>query len=103
MWAFWRGAEARCVGVHVCLQWCACVISCRSDGLGQEFTVHRGSGEDFADACAYLVHFLVACEKRVLQGWAEAHAPEDSVDGVVPAGEGLLWPGGGPFVGRGLL
>ena len=45
--------------------------------------------------CGYLVHFVVAAGKRVLQGLAEAHAPEDSVGGVVPAGEGLLWPWGG--------
>ena len=32
---------------------------------------------------------------RVFQGWAKAHAPEDPVDGVLPAGEGVLWPGRG--------
>ena len=60
-----------------------------------KFAVCGGRGEDFADVCAHLVHFLVGGAKRVLQGWAEAHAPEDSVGGVVRAGEGLLWPGGG--------
>ena len=59
-----------------------------------EFVVHRGCGEDFAEACAYLVYLLVGGGERVLQGCAEAHTPQDSVDGVVPAGEGLLWPGG---------
>ena len=35
--------------------------------------------------------------------WAKAHAPEDPVNGVVAAGEGVLWPGGwGPSVCRGL-
>ena len=33
-------------------------------------------------------------EERVLHGWAKAHAPEDPVDGVVSAAEGVLWSGG---------
>ena len=53
--------------------------------------------------CAYVVYFLVVGGKRVLQEWAEAHAPEDSVAGAVLASEGLFWPGeGGVLVCSGL-
>ena len=88
------------VGARVCLQRCACVVSCRPRGLEEEPAVYRGRGEDFPDAGAYLVYLWVGGRKRVLQGWAKAHAPEDPLDGVVPAGEGLLWPAGQvlPFV-----
>ena len=92
------GVHLRCVGVHVCLQRCAYVVSCRYGGLEVKFAVHCCCGEDFADAFAHLVHFLVGGGKGVLQGWAQAHAPEDSVDGVLPAGEGLLWPGRGVYL-----
>ena len=87
----------RCVGVGVCLQRCVCGVSCRPGGLKEELAVFRGRGEDIAHACAYLMYLLVGGGKRVLQGWAKAHAPEDPVDGVVPAGEGVLWSGRGSF------
>ena len=35
----------------------------------------------------HLVYLLVSGGERVFQGWAEANAPEDSVDGVIAAGE----------------
>ena len=88
----WGEALVRCVGVHVRLQRCACVVLCGFGGLGAEFAVHGGCGKVFADASAYFVPFLVGGGKRVFQGWAEAHAQEKS---VVPAGEGFLWPRGG--------
>ena len=91
----WGWVRVRCVGVRVRLQRCACAVSCRPGGLEEELPVFRGRGEDFAEACAYFVYLLVRGGKRVLQRCAKAHAPEDTVDGVVPAGEGVLWPGGG--------
>ena len=97
----WGWLHVRCVGVRACLHRHARVVSCRPEGLEEKLAVFRGRGKDFAGECAYLVHLLVGGWKRVLQGWAKAHAPEDPVDGVVPAGEGALWPGGGvlPCVG----
>ena len=86
----WGGVRVWCVGVRPPSQWCACVFSCTYGGLEVEAVVHRGCGEDLADACVYLVYLLVGGGKMVLQGLAEAHAPEDSVDSVVSAGEGLL-------------
>ena len=78
-----------CVWVRVCLQRCACVVPCRPRGLQEKLAVFQARGEDFRDFCAYLVHLLVGGEKRVLQGWAKAPAPENPVDGVVPTGEGV--------------
>ena len=92
----WGWVRVRRVGVPVRLQRRGCVVSCRSGGfLKEELASFRGSGKDFADVCAYLMHFLVGGWKRVLQVWAKAHAPEDPVEGVVPADEGVLWPWGG--------
>ena len=93
----WGWVHVRFVGVRACLQRCARVVSCRPGGLEEKLAVFRGRGKDFADECAYLVHILVGGWKRVLQGWAKAHAPEDPVDGVVPADEGALWPRGESF------
>ena len=97
----WGWVCVRCVGVRVCLPRRACVVSCRPGGLEEKLAFFRGRGEEFADACAYLVHLLVGGGKRVPQGWAMAHAEEDPVYGVVPANEGVLWPGRGllPCVG----
>ena len=100
----WSGVRVWCVDARVRSRRCACVVSCRSGGLAVEFAVHRGCGEDFVDACAHLVSPLVGGGERVLYGWVEVYAPEDSLDGVVAAGEGLLWlGGGGPSVCWGLL
>ena len=90
----WSGVRVRYVGVRVRLHRRACAVSCRSGGLQLEFAVHRGCSGEFTDACAYSVHLLVGGWERVFQGWAEAHEPEDCMVSVVPAGEGLLWPGG---------
>ena len=98
----WGGVCVRSDGVRVRLQQCAYVVSCRPGGLGEELAVDRWGRENFADACSYLVYLLVGVGKRVFQGWAQAHAPEDPVDCVVLAGEGLLW-GGGTSVCAGLL
>ena len=54
-----------CVGVCVCLQRRACVVSCRPGGLEEKFAIFRGRGKDFADEHAYLVHLLVSGGKRV--------------------------------------
>ena len=93
----WGWVGVRCACVHICLPWCFCVVSCRAGGWEEEVAVFRGRSADLSNACAYLMHLLVGRGKRVLQGCAKAHAPEDPVDGVVPAGEGALWSGGGSF------
>ena len=82
------------VGVWARLQRRACVVTCRLGGLEEKLALFCGRGKDFADECAYLVHLLVGGGKRVLQWWANVHAAEDPVDGVVSAGEVVLWPGG---------
>ena len=87
--------RVRRVGVGVRLQRRACVVSCRPGRLEENLAVFCGRGKDFADKCAFLVNLLVGGGKRVLQGQAKVHAAEDPVDGVVPAGEGVLWPWGG--------
>ena len=87
-----------CVGVCVRLQRRVCVVSCRQGGWEEKLAVFCCRGKDFADECAYLVHLLVSGGKRVL--WCWANVP---VDGVLPAGEGVMWPlGGGPSVCLGL-
>ena len=79
-------------------QWCSCVVSCRSGDLVMEVAVCGSCGQDVADACAYLVYLSVGGGKRLLEGRAEAQAPEGSVDGVDPTGQVLLWAeGGGSF------
>ena len=91
----WGSVYVRCIGVRASLQRRARVVLCRPGGWEEKLAVFRSRGKDLTDACAYLVHLLVGGRNRVLQGWAKADAPEDPVDGVVPAGEGVLWPGGG--------
>ena len=108
----WEGRGRRCgaafaCGVSVYVSACSgvsCVVSCTPGVFAEGIAVYRGSGEDFADAGSHLVYLLVGGGKRVLQGWAKAHAPDDPVDGVVPAGGEVLWTGGGgvPSVCRGL-
>ena len=73
----------------------ACVASCRPGGLEEKLAVFCCRGKDFADELAYLVDLLVSGGKGVCYPWAKTHAAEDPVDGVVPAGEGLLRSGGG--------
>ena len=85
----WGWVRVRCVSVSLRLQRCVCVVSCRLGNFEEELAVFRVGGEDLADACAYLVHLSVSRGKRVLQGGAKAHAPEDPVDSVVLAGEGV--------------
>ena len=46
---------ACCVGVCVCLQRRACVVSCRPGGLEEKLAVFCGRSKDFADEHAYLV------------------------------------------------
>ena len=83
------------VGVCVRLPRRACVGSCRPGGLEEKLAVLCCRGKDFADELAYLVDLLVSGWKGVCQLWAKTRAVEDPVDGVVPAGEGLLRSGGG--------
>ena len=56
--------------------------------------VFCGRGKDFADECVYLEHLLAG------GGKAKVHAAGDPVDGVVPADEGVLLPGGGGVLPR---
>ena len=84
-----------CVRVCVRLQRRACVVSCRLGGLEEKLVVFCGRCKDFTDEPAYLVTLLVSGGKRVRKSLAMVHAAEDPVDGVVPAGEGALCPGGG--------
>ena len=62
----WGWVRLRCVGVRVCLQRPACVVSCWPGDLKQKLGAFRGRGKAFADECAYLVHLLVGCGRRVL-------------------------------------
>ena len=62
----WGCGRVRCGGVCVRLPQCVCVISRRAGGLEEDLAVIRGRGEDFANACANLVHLLVCGGKRVL-------------------------------------
>ena len=54
-----------CVGVCVCLQRRACVVSFRPGGLEEKLAVFCSRGKDFADERAYLVHLLVSGGRRV--------------------------------------
>ena len=89
----WDCVSVRCVGIRVRLQRCISVVSCRPRSWEEELAVFCGRGDYFADAFAYFVYLLVGGGKRVSQAWARAHAPENPVDGLVPAGEGALWSG----------
>ena len=71
------------------------MASCRPGGLEEKLAVFCCRGKDFADELAYLVDLLVSGGKGLCYLWAKTHAAEDPVDGVVPAGEGFLWSGGG--------
>ena len=102
--ATWEGHGRRlrggvcCVGACVCSQRRACVVSCKPGGLEEKLVVFTGRGKDFAEELANLVHVLVSGGKRVCWLWAKTHAADDPVDGVVLAGEGVLWSeGGGSF------
>ena len=57
-----------CVGVRVCLQQGARVVSCRPGGLQEKLAVLCGRGKDFADDCVYLVHLLVEWWEEVTVG-----------------------------------
>ena len=59
------GGGGCCVGVCVCLQRRACVVSCRLDGSEESLAVFWGRSKDFADERAYLVHLSVSGGKRV--------------------------------------
>ena len=54
-----------CVGVCVCSQRRACVVSCGLGGLEEKLAVFCCCGKDFADELAYLVDLLVSGEKEV--------------------------------------
>ena len=54
------------VGVCVCLQRRACVVTCWPGGLEEKLAVFCCRGKDFADECAYLVHLFVSGGQRVL-------------------------------------
>ena len=86
---------ACCVGVCVRSQRRACVVSCRPGGSEEKVAVFCCRGKDLADELAYLVDLLISCGKGVCYLWAKTHAAEDPVDGVVSAGEGVLWCWGG--------
>ena len=62
----WGWGRVCCVGVCVCLQWRACVVTVRPGGFEEKLAVFCGCGKDFADDCAYLVHLLFSGGKRVL-------------------------------------
>ena len=80
----WGCVRVTCVGIRVRLQWCACVVSCRLRGLEEELAVFHGRGEDFADACAYLVYLLVV-GRGYLRAVLRPMCPMEPVDGVLPA------------------
>ena len=56
----WGWGRVCCVGVCVCLQQGACVVTCRPGGLDKKLAVFCGRGKDFADEYAYLVDLLVS-------------------------------------------
>ena len=66
LWGVWGWVWVCCVSVCVCLQRCACVVTCKPGGLEEKLAVFCGGGKDFADERAYLVHLLVIGGKRVL-------------------------------------
>ena len=63
----WRGSRGGSwgVGVCVCSQRRACVVSCRPGGLEEKLAVFCCRGKDFADELAYLVDLLVSGGKGV--------------------------------------
>ena len=54
-----------CVGVCVCSQRRACVVSCRPGSLEEKLAVHCCRGKDIAEELAYLVDLLVSGGKGV--------------------------------------